>query len=233
MATSVLSKYYLMSSINEFLKSRVELTQNFDKEYQRISLLCHVMTPYSTLLILSLENNNLDLAYFEFCLQLACEEIMLVPKSISEQGLMNLRTGVISIVNRFLLIKGEEFLEYVSTKVNVNQFLLRWAENMEYICSKKAQKINALAIFKTINVCDPNLILPIFDKLMIQAVPEVYMAVEMPLKKNNNRTRTLSREQGFSHRKAELQNLQLYDEVNMLEIFKTSLGVIFFLIKEI
>jgi len=62
------------------------------------------------------------------------------------KGMMNLKTQVLTTFNRFVLLATDDTLNFITSSVNVEQFIQMWLLNMGFFSSKKGTRINAFAL---------------------------------------------------------------------------------------
>ena len=188
------------------------------------------MTVYSTLNLLSLQFKTFNLQNFELCLRVVTEVIITYPEIKGNDGMIGLITQSVSMFNRFFMINSKEILAFIESNVNLEQFLNIWIELLvtDIISSKKAQKISAVALLYAMSNLPAKFIIPKFTVVMQNIVREVFRFVDErtgQVSSNPMDRGHLDRSRGYSHRKAELRSLHMFNEVNLLSVFKETMAV--------
>lgn len=70
----------------------------------------------------------------------------------NSKGIFGQRTGIQTLINRFLIKYPEQVLQYVNQTLNVSndQFFDSWINNMKNLSSRNALKINTVAILNVL-----------------------------------------------------------------------------------
>lgn len=158
-------------------------------------------------------------------MQFAITEIFQNNEKSTVKLFFNLKTQALAMFNRLLITYPAEVVQFIASNMNIEDFLITYVLNMDFISSEKARRINAFAILIMFDYVPQDVIMRLFEQMMRQIVPEVTHEVErknMPQKANPEIS---MRRDVYSARKAELRTKQLYENVDLLSFFKHKIQV--------
>ena len=182
---------------------------------------------FTSALIISVEHKAVDLSVFENCLTVCCQHILAGNDGVRNGQLSELKTQCATIFSRFYLLQPTPMTEYITSRVDIRQFLGGWLQCMSKISSKKASRINSFAVL----ACLMNLpIESIYDSmagLLEQTITDIIFELEGGKnEKPSGMTQRQKRMGHFSVRKEELRKLQLFEDQRLLQVFKAAMKTI-------
>ena len=130
-----------------------------------------------------------------------------------------------ALFNRLLITNTAEVVQFIACNMNIEDFLLTYILNMDFISSEKARRINAFAILIMFDYVPQDTIMRLFEQMMRQIVPEVTHEVEKKAMPQKNNPEISMRREVYSARKAELRTKQLYENIDLLSFFKHKIQV--------
>ncbi len=130
-----------------------------------------------------------------------------------------------ALFNRLLITNTAEVVQFIASNMNIEDFLLTYILNMDFISSEKARRINAFAILIMFDYVPQDAIVRLFEQMMRQIVPEVTHEIEKKTMPQKNNPEISMRREVYSARKAELRTKQLYENVDLLSFFKHKIQV--------
>lgn len=190
------------------------------------------MTIYSTIMILSLQLKKFNFSDYELCLRLLVDNIQSLRNNLSLPVMISINTQSISMFNRFFLQDADSTLQFVQNNSDLDTFINEYVFGIEKITAKKALKINAIANMMALNKFPLQSVINHFGFFINGIVREVILFYEESQGNGSkNRKVIRDRRKNFSLRKEELHNLQMYNEYNLVDLFKESMNVRNFLEK--
>jgi len=131
----------------------------------------------------------------------------------------------VALFNRLLITHPTEVVQFIANNMSLEDFLITYVLNMDFISSEKAKRINAFAILILFDYVPHDAIMRLFEQLMRQILPEVTHEVEKKNVPQKSNPEFSMRRDVFSARKAELRTKQLYENVDLLSFFKHKIQV--------
>jgi hypothetical protein len=211
-----------LTSIHEFLKSQLDRSDNSDAG---IEVKSRCLTVYTSLLLMAMQSETLNLADFGMCLNVCCEGIMTTFASKGAGAVSDFKTQCVTIFNRFFLMKSQEVIQYVGSKVELKRFVESWLQSMKSMTSKKATRINSFAILTAIDVLELEIIYDILPVLLEHTFTDIIIESEVAkVEQPTSYALRQKRLSSFSYRKEELRKGQLLESHSLLKLFKETMS---------
>lgn len=210
------------------MNSGLKICQNLTNPNEKVQLLARLLMPFSTLILLKLYWEELQLTEFQDLFLACCEEILAGDqKARGIKKITQIKTQVTSIFSRFLILEPENISQFLESNLNLQEFLRMWLEALNSVTSSKSTWLNCLALLRALEVFKLEAIIPNFEKIVSNVVGQlVVMESEEKEKKIDKVITTGMRKRGYSAKKKELHKLQLYENVQLVEIFRNVMRVI-------
>jgi hypothetical protein len=132
-------------SVYALLKYILDKSAEFEHPDEIASIKADIMLAYTTLLILN-EKKQGSLASFEIAIDLCCQQILEANKDIAVQGIMKLRSITLPFFNRLMISHTVDLVNHLKTKFDLDKFLEKWIDSMNYLNNSSARKENIVAI---------------------------------------------------------------------------------------
>lgn len=180
-----------------------------------------ILTIYTTLLLMGMAAGNLDVAAFEDCILLCCQGITKPAGARSNDFI----TQSTTIFNRFFLMHTQQITAFVSSKVDLGEFVGHWVNGMANITSKKATRINSFAILNAINTFPIPTIYSSLTRAIDQVMCDVVFEIEVQKPEKPSSLSVQQRRLGnFSVRKEEIRKNQLLEDRSLHKYFKETMN---------
>jgi hypothetical protein len=198
-----------------------------------IEVKSRVLTIYTSLILMNIQKDSVQITDFEKCLITCCEGIM-TQFNIKQTGpVTDYKTQCVTIFNRFFLMKTEELTKFVSSHVNLQLFLRSWLTSMKAMTSKKATRINSFAILTAVTSFPVSTTLEFLPELLEHTFTDMLLESETNKPENSSgyaiRQKRLS---SFSYRKEDIRKGQLFEHRSLVQAFKDSMAKLTSLLKE-
>ncbi|KRX03213.1 Armadillo-type fold [Pseudocohnilembus persalinus] len=188
----------------------------------------------TTLLLIYMNQGQSDsIQKFSFILKLALNDLI-HPYNNTQQGVSGMRSAIQSLINRFLIKYPEDILAYInSIGINNEQFFQAWIQNMTNLSSKNQLRINSVTLLKILPNLGQNVFTQNLDTILKKIIPDIVNYIEHkqnPQLKEIEEKRKQQNKPIFgkrrmtdgepSQRKEQLRNTQLFEDLNLLQIFQ-------------
>lgn len=174
---------------------------------------------------MAMQSNSLNLTDFGVCLNVCCEGIMTNFSGKVAGSVSDFKTQCVTIFNRFFLMKPEEIISHVRSKVDLKQFIQAWLVSMKAMTSKKATRINSFAILTAIGNlpldATYDFLAELFEHTFTDIILESESVKAEPPTSYALRQKRLS---NFSYRKEEIRKGQLLEGHSLLLLFKETMS---------
>lgn len=139
----------------------------------------------------------------------------------SSGAVSDFKTQCVTIFNRFFLIKTEEVIKHVSSKVDLKLFIQAWLASMKAMTSKKATRINSFAILTAISNLPLEVTYDFLPELFEHTFTDIILENEcVKVEQPTSYALRQKRLSSFSYRKEEIRRGQLLEGHSLLSLFK-------------
>jgi hypothetical protein len=209
-------------SVYALLKYILDKSAEFEHPDEIASIKADIMLAYTTLLILN-EKKQGSLASFEIAIDLCCQQILEANKDIAVQGIMKLRSITLPFFNRLMISHTVDLVNHLKTKFDLDKFLEKWIDSMNYLNNSSARKENIVAIMGVLQTAPADLVSKLFEALMGYVVPVVFQYIDQKQGyKPVQRPQVKRRNDTYSERRDQLTKDSVVDSLDLLSIFKNS-----------
>lgn len=211
----------------------MDFSSNIKNQEVAIEVKSRVLTIYTTLLLMALQNQSVQVADFSKCLTTCCEGIMTQFDVKVTGPVSDFKTQCVTIFNRFFLMKTEDVTEFVQSHVDLKLFLRSWLTSMKAMTSKKATRINSFAILTAVTSFPiaityeflPELLEHTFTDMLLEnetVKPEVHSSYALRQKRLSN----------YSYRKEDIRKGQLLENRSLIQCFKECMNKLTNILKD-
>lgn len=204
----------------------MEWSNSFTNKTNLYRIRASVLTIYSTTIIISLQFKTFDFKQFRVCITLALDNILNLKRDLSISGMISINTQSITLFNRFFLMDAAGLIQFLnSNNIDIQKFIETWVEGNSHLTARKPLRISAIALLYSLDKFPLDVIAKHFREIMKQTTREVFKYADELQVQSKKDSKHKDRKRGYSHRKAELRNLQMFDEYNLIDVFKQSVQV--------
>jgi hypothetical protein len=222
-----------LPSIFEYLHKYLDFSGSIKNAEHGIEVKSRVLTIYTTLLLMSMQSDSVDLDKFSKCLITCCEGIMTQLDVRSTGPATDFKTQCVTIFNRFFLMKTEDITSFVTSHVNLSKFIEAWLVSMKSMTSKKATRINSFSILTAVSNFPLEATYPFLPALLEHTFTD--MLIESETVKPEAVTSYALRQKrlsSFSYRKEDIRKGQLLENHSLLRLFKETMTKLMNTLKE-
>lgn len=175
---------------------------------------------------MSLERGSFSYSNYELCLKVTIDNILSLKAYYSLPVMIAITTQSISIFNRLFLQDREATLSLVAANTNLEQFIDEYILGSDRVTAKKSLRLNSIATMILIDQLPSSILLRHYLHFIKTLVRETSICYEESTGQAIKQTRVIhDRRRDYSQRKEELHNMQLYNDIDMISLFKQTVNV--------
>jgi hypothetical protein len=223
-------------NIIKLIETKYELTIAAGYNELVVEIRSSCLSIMASIILLYLNLKVADhLKLFEKLILYCVQDVLNEASEKAMKGMPQYKTSVVSMLNRVILQDASYLLALLQQyNVDVALFVNKWFTNMEYLTSKHACKLNAIAILQFFHlVTNAELLKAYIEPLLRYVLPEIHNYIEtagqpkVDHDKSNRQILGNARlsDSRASERKEILRKSQLFDDLNLTEMFFTFVKV--------
>ncbi|KAL4479579.1 hypothetical protein ABPG72_018565 [Tetrahymena utriculariae] len=244
-ALSIIEEYILLefvplnsSEILDYIEKTYVIAKNFEAE-DCIDECLNIKTQAlnllgtSILIMLNRQEQNI-LMSLERVMKLLIKDLSNTNIDKTNQSIPSYRAILQTIFNRFLIENFGAIIEFIKQcGMNIDAFMETWFMNMEFTESKNTSKINTIAVLTILPHISGQMFQKYFGYALKRMLPDIHTYLDLlagnktEKPQNTFAVRSRKDEKVASARKKALRQTQLYENVNLVQFFKTQIQVAF------
>ena len=156
----------------------LETADRITKQEFSLDIKSRCLTMYTSVLLLSVDQGNIQFNDFVKCVSICCESVVKGLEGGRAGAFGEFKSQCSTIFSRFYLLRPVEMTEFICSKVDLKNFIRGWLQCMSSISSKKASRVNSFAVFAMLSNIQVELIYEDLGLLLEQTLTDVIFEIE-------------------------------------------------------